>query len=422
VGKLANLLWIGLFVGFICGTACTPEHGSCAVDADVPVDAVGDSSQIAPIPLTGVDAGVPDDGGGVGRVVVPDAGGPDGSGTGGVDGGTGGVGGQGGTATVCPLGVELNTDKRNCGACGFECVGGRSCDSGRCTPAWIPVSRTGAPSDRTRHSASLINGRVLLSGGTNINTGTMPDSHYYDPATDTWTPGPNLKVPRYAHTSVTASGRVILFGGQTVGAGLEEYDPDLNSWTRVDVGGGPEPGYNGAAIAISSRDLLILGGNGSNKPTSRYNPINKVWIDVTCSTGLCGTDWMGLFTLNPNTIVAWGGWKNLAPQKFDPATNHWSAWQMPTGGPPQPTQFAESDDTWFVVRDAADPRCSPTINVRMFSKAKGFWRTELTTPPIGVVPEYDTTNSTVWTGKELFIWSGTCSRPAVGARYQPPAM
>ncbi|NJN37168.1 MAG: hypothetical protein HC794_09120 [Nitrospiraceae bacterium] len=39
-----------------------------------------------------------------------------------------------------------------------------------------------------------------------------------------------------------------------------------------------------------------------------------------------------------------------------------------------------------------------------------------------VVPEYDTTNSTVWTGKELFIWSGTCSRPAVGARYQPPAM
>src|SRR6185369_10481567 len=86
----------------------------------------------------------------------------------------GGSGGAPGNPDPC--GADLLNSPGNCGACGYDCKAGRACVDGRCTPAWMPVTSVGAPSPRIRHGVASFVGRVLLSGGTNVdNTGAMND-------------------------------------------------------------------------------------------------------------------------------------------------------------------------------------------------------------------------------------------------------
>ncbi|KAL2065154.1 hypothetical protein VTL71DRAFT_4295 [Oculimacula yallundae] len=81
--------------------------------------------------------------------------------------------------------------------------------------------------------SSLEDGKILISGGSDAEAVSL-----YDPATNAFTKGPDMKVPRGYQTSVTTSeGKVFEIGGSYSGKrgnkGSEIYDPATNAWTLL---------------------------------------------------------------------------------------------------------------------------------------------------------------------------------------------
>ncbi len=98
------------------------------------------------------------------------------------------------------------------------------------TGTWTPTEDLSKPI--VDHSLTLLpDGRVLAAGGAhplNINHGDYTTTEIFDPATNSWSPGPELSHPR-AHHSATLlpDGRVLLIGGigsENVGNPLTSMD------------------------------------------------------------------------------------------------------------------------------------------------------------------------------------------------------
>ncbi|KAI8940889.1 hypothetical protein NX059_002149 [Plenodomus lindquistii] len=88
--------------------------------------------------------------------------------------------------------------------------------------------------------SSLADGRIIITGGTNAEVTSI-----YEPATNKFVRGPDMKIPRGYQTSVTISdGRVFTVGGSFSGARGgktgEIYDPATNTW-RILPGARVEP-------------------------------------------------------------------------------------------------------------------------------------------------------------------------------------
>lgn len=330
-------------------------------------------------------------------------------------------------------GVDLTSNGNNCGACGYRCLGGRSCQAGRCTPSWVPASNENGPTARIRHGASVVSGRVLISGGSlTNNTGAMADSFFYDPATDAWSPGPRLNQARCAHSSVGGAGKVFVFGGLSdcgngaaTGPGLEEYDPVTNAWKNVTATGAPTSRYNHNSLWLPGSEMLVFGGGGSsfsNTDTAgRYKASAGTWTDARCLLPGCATGVQGMFTLDDNTAVLWAGSGGVTGVRLDLRQNVWSTWTRPAGTPPLPGQFAEDSSRWFVLNGDAVNECPSSVTVQIFDKAKGTWSTDSPAALPGIAVTSGNPNHTVWTGQELFIWSAQCNPKGVGWRYQPRA-
>ncbi|HEX5504056.1 MAG TPA: kelch repeat-containing protein [Thermomicrobiales bacterium] len=105
----------------------------------------------------------------------------------------------------------------------------------RYDPAANAWRRAGAPPPadfvRVEHTATLLaDGRVLIAGG-----GQAPSTAstaLYDPASNTWTPGPAMGIDRYRHTATRLlDGRVLVTGGGGIRvssrATAEVYDPGV---------------------------------------------------------------------------------------------------------------------------------------------------------------------------------------------------
>jgi len=66
--------------------------------------------------------------------------------------------------------------------------------------------------------ATLTDGRVLITGGSDRDQ-ALRSAEVYDPATDSWSSAGNMSVARSGHTAtLTASGAVLLVGGESTGA------------------------------------------------------------------------------------------------------------------------------------------------------------------------------------------------------------
>ena len=171
-------------------------------------------------------------------------------------------------------------------------------------------SAVAAPSaGRTQHTATLLpDGRVFVAGGTTkFDLGdifasfglTLDTTEIYDPATNTWTAGPNLERPRIAHqASLLGNGKVLITSGIEVGdffgipiPGITDkcqlFDPVTNSITEAATLPGGRA-YHGQ-LALPGGGALVVGGATANftqlTATTQtnvytYDPTTNAWTST----------------------------------------------------------------------------------------------------------------------------------------------
>lgn len=177
------------------------------------------------------------------------------------------------------------------------------------TNSWQPA----APMLRSRagHTLTLLrDGRVLAAGGidqvaaTGIRTNT---TELYDPASNSWSPGPPMNVARAGHTATfLADGRFLLLGGDENGATAEIYDPASNSWQ---LAAPPPQVRTGHTATWLPNNTVLVVGDGS---ADLYDPASNSWhaagVMLTARVGAAHSTNL----LPGGQVLVAGGWQQTA--------------------------------------------------------------------------------------------------------------
>eukprot|EP00908_Phaeocystis_cordata_P018490 Transcript_29943.p1 GENE.Transcript_29943~~Transcript_29943.p1 ORF type:complete len:356 (-),score=139.68 Transcript_29943:320-1339(-) len=145
----------------------------------------------------------------------------------------------------------------------------------RITAHWTRLALANAPSARSSHRLSAIDGRAYLFGGEEQARHSIDSTvHCLDVDAGSWT---KIEVsasppPRVAHAQAAINGKLIVFGGRS---GVEmgeaelddvwEFDPALCAWQPLDAAGGgsaPSPRSFHAATAVED-SFYVFGGCGA---------------------------------------------------------------------------------------------------------------------------------------------------------------
>jgi len=165
---------------------------------------------------------------------------------------------------------------------------------------WLAMSTTGAPSARRFHAAVWTGSRMFVWGGDRSATADegLGDGALYDPAGDAWTPVTSTGAPaaRYRHTAVWTGSEVVIWGGLERGASGEivprgdgaRYDPARDSWTLLPAAGAPSA-RSGHSAVWTGRQMIIWGGaaqrcadgsSGSCADGASYDPATDRWTPL----------------------------------------------------------------------------------------------------------------------------------------------
>lgn len=193
---------------------------------------------------------------------------------------------------------------------------------------------------------TALGGKLYLVAG-KTSTSYQSALHIYDPATNSWTTGPNLPGPAIENPAVAAlNGKLYVFGGSTAafsGAVVNAavFDPATSVWTalaplRTARGGATAQALNGKLYLIGGLD-----GSGSSLASVEvYDPATNTWSAAPAMgtrRDNPGSAMLGgkLYVFGGRTREASGTTVNgtlSSVEMYDPATNLWTARAaMPTG-------------------------------------------------------------------------------------------
>jgi N-acetylneuraminic acid mutarotase len=148
-------------------------------------------------------------------------------------------------------------------------------------------------------SANLINGKIYIFGGANIETG--PAASYlnkfyeYDIISDTWqeiTTDTGRPGPRAWHTSVTIDNKIYIWGGKLsaqIPTPIDEsydnlyvYNPATKIWNEIinNDPGKPLARHFHAATSYNNK-MYIFGGSASDKSLYIYDISTNTWSNIS---------------------------------------------------------------------------------------------------------------------------------------------
>ena len=159
------------------------------------------------------------------------------------------------------------------------------------TDTW--ETKTSMPTNRSALCASLVDGKIILTGG--IVYGPPPSfssnsevTEVYDPKTDSWTTKASIPTPVCSYTSAVVDNKIYVIGGSkqdTTYSNLNQvYDAETDTWTEA----APIPtGVRFAAVgvttgALAPERIYVIGGSTAQFPdgsnlTQIYDPEKDAW-------------------------------------------------------------------------------------------------------------------------------------------------
>lgn len=329
-----------------------------------------------------------------------------------------------------PASAILDWDDNNCGATGYQCVGGRTCDTelGLCTPAWLPISTVDAPTPRGKAMGGMLDGNFVFFGGCEVTEADYPPSETagsYDPINDTWTTFPGLAVAQ--SVTLTTNNGIYTFGGLSpcydggaVGPTTNVLFGNDQNWSVVNDG---PTAYDVQAAKLDD-GVFVFGGADYGLSARSYAGILTLgndWEDVSCDLeNYCYKGGQFSIFRDGDYVRVFGSpASSVNGLKFEIATRTWSEWELPETTPDfstvadgDPPRFTDSGDRLFYLGYY-------TGTVLIYNKALQTWSEDTATWPEGLCAE----GVTAWTGSEMLVYSGLClgDLSSVGGRYQPPA-
>jgi N-acetylneuraminic acid mutarotase len=131
------------------------------------------------------------------------------------------------------------------------------------TDRW-DVARAALPRQREHLAMTVLDGKLHAIGGRWEDRGNLAAHEIYDPATGTWTQGPDLPTARSGLTAGVLDGHVHVTGGESLSRSHtfdehEAYDPTATTWTTL--ASVPTPRHGLASAVVSGRWYVI--GDGS---------------------------------------------------------------------------------------------------------------------------------------------------------------
>ena len=176
-------------------------------------------------------------------------------------------------------------------------VGGRTSTGPRATVEAYSVNtdtwsaRKALPSARTAlNGASVINGRIYVTGGFNSSFALTSTLFAYDPAANTWTKLANMPKAGACGAQGVIAGLLYVYVGCTSGAfgdKLFRYNPGTNTW--VTLADAPAQHASGAGGVIGGKLFVGDGtddGLNTNLTLHAFTPASNTWATKASVPGV----------------------------------------------------------------------------------------------------------------------------------------
>jgi len=175
----------------------------------------------------------------------------------------------------------------------------------------------------------LPNGKVLIAGGVDKNGHNLASTELYDPVSNTFAAAAGTASMNTARAIAMATllpnGKVLIAGGYQSGVGFftstELYDPASNTFAASGSTASMNHGYGyGAATVLPNGKVLIL---GNSTTTELYNPATNTFAASSATASLTKSRQSPTVTLLPNGKVLIAGGNNgiASSDLYDPASN-----------------------------------------------------------------------------------------------------
>ena len=136
--------------------------------------------------------------------------------------------------------------------------------------------------ERCVHTATLLpDGKVMICGGWSTTRVPLDSTEIYDPATNEFTAGPTMSMPRAFHTAtILPDGDILVTGGVTHTYRSTTNTTEIYSVKEGTFKRGPSmiiPRDDHCAVLLTSGKIWIGGGSGmsAGKSTEIFDPVTN---------------------------------------------------------------------------------------------------------------------------------------------------